>query len=736
MYNFLKRNVYILLLILFSLVIYHTWFFTLGIIKTGDWGYYYKETMATLNIHWFSLWLGDTYGRVLFDVAQAPTYALYGYLVKFLNFDFVINQRLVYLYPIALLTPLFSYFFLRSLKLNSVASFVGAIVYSFNTYFLVLQTGHMTLMGAFCFAPLVVLMYIKTLNTLNLSRTLITGLLLSIEFAYEPRATYITVWILFFYAIYFLFFIQRELIIKNILRIGIIAFLPIFTLGLINVYWIISLFNTQSNGIIGIFGRLLFGGEFYNILYSFTLFHPFWTGREIASFIPQPIPLYFWLIPFFAILGLFLNKNNKYVLFFGLIALLGIFLSKQVAHPFPGVYPWLYIHLPGFNAFREASKFYFLVALGYSVLIAAFINWLWESQNKTKLFKYVKYLVIFLIAGMFLWNTKSLITGEYKTLFITRRISNDYLIAKDFVKKQNEYFRTFWAPSSSHFSFVSYVHPLADWSIPQIIDNPDGKESKIEEKLKPGEIQIRLLNKPYTNYLLDILSVRYVFIPLREKVNDDDLFFFQNKERVYYVNQLNKISYLHKIDIGTKDLVVYENYGYRPHMYATAEKETIYKDLRRSQQDKICDHCESKVLDYDVRYEFVSPTQYKFTIKDAKEPFYFNFSENFHSDWKIRIGNFNWWDVLLSKNYFLSDENHLRNDAGLSSFYIEPEQVCKVYSCKINKVGGYDIEGTLYFAPQSYMYLGLIVSGSTLVLVIGYLVFVLGDSIYGKRKNK
>jgi len=48
--------------------------FYIRIIKGGDWGYYYKETMATLNIHWFSMWLGDMYGRVLFDVGQAPTY--------------------------------------------------------------------------------------------------------------------------------------------------------------------------------------------------------------------------------------------------------------------------------------------------------------------------------------------------------------------------------------------------------------------------------------------------------------------------------------------------------------------------------------------------------------------------------------------------------------------------------------------------------------------------------------
>jgi hypothetical protein len=740
MFNFFKRNACILLLIFFSLVIYHTWFFTLGIIKTGDWGYFYKETMVTLNIHWFSLWLGDIYGRVLIDVGQAPVYALYGYLSKFLNFDFVINQRLLYLYPIALFTPLFSYFFLRSLKFNSIASFIGALIYSFNTYFLVLQTGHMTLMGAFCFAPLVIAIYIKTLNTLSFPRALITGILLSVEFAYEPRATYIIVGILLFYAIYFLFFIQRKLIKENIFRMGIIAFLPVLTLGFLNVYWILGLLHVQSNGVGDILGRPLFGDEFYNILYSFTLFHPFWTGQEIAVFRPQPIPFYFWIIPILAILGLYLNRRNKQVLFFGLVSILGIFFSKQIAHPFEGIYPWFYIHFPGFNAFREASKFYFLVDLGYSVLIAAFVNLLWENRSKTKLYMYSKYLMTFLIAGIFLLNTKPLVTGEYKTLFVTRKINNDYLIVKNFIKNQNEYFRSLWIPASSHFSYYSDSHPLSDLSIFQIVDKPDKKELKLEEKLKPGEIQIRLLNKSYANHLLNVLSVKYIFIPLREPVNDDDPFFFKSKERNYYEDQLNKILFLHKIDIGTKELVVYENYGYRQHIYITNNQESIYS----TGSGQVSKDQEYKTIDY----KFINPTQYKFTVKNVVGSFYLNFSEAFHPDWRIRIGDFNWWDVLFSKNYFIDNKNHLRNDALLNSYILNPKSICpprglvavgakrRDNGCTKNMDGSYDIEGTLYFAPQSYLYLGLIVSGSTLVLVVGYLIFELGKGIQKRTRNR
>jgi hypothetical protein len=45
-------------------------------------------------------------------------------------------------------------------------------------------------------------------------------------------------------------------------------------------------------------------------------------------------------------------------------------------------------------------------------------------------------------------------------------------------------------------------------------------------------------------------------------------------------------------------------------------------------------------------------------------------------------------------------------------------------SCKNNPNGSYNIRLTLYFKPQSYFYLGLIVSGVTLAGCLGYLGWI------------
>ena len=51
---------------------------------------------------------------------------------------------------------------------------------------------------------------------------------------------------------------------------------------------------------------------------------------------------------------------------------------------------------------------------------------------------------------------------------------------------------------------------------------------------------------------------------------------------------------------------------------------------------------------------------------------------------------------------------------------------------KENPDGSIDVRMTLYFKPQSYFYLGLIISGTTLLVLIGYL----GYDTIRRRKNK
>jgi hypothetical protein len=87
------------------------------------------------------------------------------------------------------------------------------------------------------------------------------------------------------------------------------------------------------------------------------------------------------------------------------------------------------------------------------------------------------------------------------------------------------------------------------------------------------------------------------------------------------------------------------------------------------------------------------------------------------------VGSFA-WDDAFGANYFLPDAFHSESDATLNSFVIDPRYIRQnlpASAYKVNPDGSIDIELTSYFKPQSYFYVGLIVSGATLLVCLGYL---------------
>ena len=714
-----KRTIFsLLILFIIAITTYWRWI-SFNLFTNGDWPYFFPNTFKffSFNYTWLNLYdMGSvnlTVWRFIVVFAQSII-AGFGYGAN-------VSEKIFIFWPTIFFGNLFSFLLVKRITRSNIAGLIGAIVFNYNTYYLVSSDAFL-LYAAAPWVLLSLLLFIKGLEVSKKYLFVISGLTLFIASSYDFRVAYMAVLLLFFYSLYYLFFIQNLKISKVLLKGLARSFVTFFTFGFLNIYWVLPMLKLGSLTSNAALDRSLFGNEFLNINYAITLFHPFWTGTKSAWFIVEPIMVYFWLIPIIAFLGLYLNRKNKNVLFFGIIALLGIFLTKQVGIPFSGVYAWLFAHLPGFNAFREASKFYFLVALGYAVLIGAFVKYFFENLKSVKV--YFKYILVVGIALLFLWNIKPILTGEIGGIFVPRQIPNDYLIAKNFILKDADYSRTIWVPSSSTWSIYTVMHPMISIAsaLPEYTYWTNYVNSLPVDKYPEGKLMTKALNLPLSNNLLDISSVKYVFVPTTDIANDANVFVFYGESRQYYIDQLNKINWLKRINIGTKELVVYENENYKPHLYLTDEKETIKKDVR--------------VQTKDIRYEFVNPTEYKVTLKNINASEYLNFSEAFNPQWRIRVGRFNWLDVITQKNYFLSDKSHFQNDATLNSYLIDPKTVCKVYkveSCKVNKDGSYNIDMTLYFAPQSYLYLGLIISGGTFILILGYLGLVFGRNIYEKN---
>jgi len=710
-----QNRILFIALCIIALVIYNKWIFTAGIISHGDWGYYFKETQNAYFQNSFSLWRSlSSFGGISLDVGQGPTNFYYAVLSRFFNLDFNISERIVHLWPIVFFTLFSSFILLQSIFKNRVAIGIGVLVYMYNTYFLTSQTGHLTLMAAYSIAPLVLYSFMRTLEEKRFIWGVITGLIFAVCGAYEPRASYIVFGLLGIYFVFFLITLGKtEFKFKNIINISLYAIVPFVIFAFLNVYWVYALATLGGITSNALFSRSLYGSDLFTIMYSLTLYHPFWTGTELKIYAIQPIFAYFWLYPVLAVLGLMLHRLNKKILFFGLISIIGIFLSKQADVPFPNMYSWLYSHFPGFNAFREASKFYFLTALGYSVLIGAFFSWIWDNSSENRLKSLGKYLITIVIIFVILLNTFSYITGGIGTLFKSRQIPHDFLTVKDFILKQNNYFRVLWVPVSSRWSIYTDTHPKVS-----VIDLVNSDWKNYVDDIKPQNSDYdnitRLFADENTNQLLDLSSIKYVIVSIRVKDNEEDWIGSLDNRREY-VRTLDNVSYLKRIDVGTKSITVYENENYRPHLYLSSEKGT---NINQGRFDKVV-------------YVHKSPTEYSAVLKNITGPTYLNFSETFHSGWKLRVGKLSWLDALLQKNYFLSDEVHSSTSLGYNTYLIDPKKICKEFSCKRNSGNSYDIPVTLFFRPQLNLYVGMGASAVALVLITAYITYYVS-----KKRNK
>ena len=714
-------NKYIYVIIVLTIVIVYKDWLSLHILKGGEWQYYFPESLKAK--YYTGTWMSnETLG--LFNNVIIYRFPIEMFLSIFglFKLDSRYADLFVFYLPIIFGFPLAAYFSGRYFfKFNLAATIALIYVFSFNSYFLFINAaGHLHINVASATGIIAFFLYAHSIKKKSAVFVVFSTLLLFMSGIYDFRPTYLSILTMFFYTTYYLFFnlhlkqkyLKEKLIhifkeiYNNYKYLGVEILIAILLFS----YWLIPAISTNSINYNIATNREMFGGQFFDITQSFTLHHPYWNGSEPISFIKNIPPLYYWLIPILSLFGFYVNRKNKTVVFFTIVSLLGVFLAKQASLPFSSIYGWMYQSVPGFNAFRESSKFFFLIVLGYGVLIASFVDWLWKDKHKKTLNISVKYILTFLVIILFAWNTKPVFTREIKTMFIPRQINNDYFIFKNFILKQPEYFRSLWVPTVSSWSIFTNNHPKIS-EVGDLTELYADIEGGISEKL------INLFNNPDLKTYLDISAIKYVIIPIRDTTNDDNPFYYYGDDRQRYIDKLDKVKYLKKINIGTRDLIIYENLDNKPVIYQTNKSETLAENVPYT----------------NIEYNQVGPTEYKVKLTDISSSVFINFSDTFNKEWRLRVGEFNWFNALIDSKYFISDKNHFKNDAGFNSFLINPVEICKQYQCIKNKNDSVNIDITIFFKVQSHFYLGLIISGTTLVVCIGYLFINL---IVNKKKNE
>ena len=149
--------------------------------------------------------------------------------------------------------------------------------------------------------------------------------------------------------------------------------------------------------------------------------------------------------------------------------------------------------------------------------------------------------------------------------------------------------------------------------------------------------------------------------------------------------------------------------------------------------------------DVAISYQEINPTKYKVFLKGIGSNAEVVFAESFHPDWRLYINNnqtyagyFDFRDIgYLIKASQFGATHHVANDYingwTINSTYIKQNFDRSYY--RENPDGSIDIEMTLFFQPQSYFYLGFIISGVTLIGCLGYLGWDLMKRRTGSRED-
>lgn len=330
------------------------------------------------------------------------------------------------------LGALFTYLYLRKIKLGQFAATLGAIIFVFSGFF-VCHLKHVNVIDAAIWLPLIFYLTELYFEKLKFNKLLWIGIFLAIQFlAGMGQISYYT---LMAFSLYYVFkglvfikanqqlklyklliklFWQYGLIIIIFLALSVIQLLP--TLELMNYTWrngglvfsdsIISSLHPR-NLLLFIF-PFLYGNPAYNsyltgqAVEQINVFGMYW---EICGYIGllTVILSFLGLISYF-----FYHSYKKYILFFLILLISGWFFALGGFNPF---FPYLWKIIPWFKNFRSVGRFVLLMIFSLTVLAAMGSQLLTDylkQQRKLKsvvIQKFIKVLIfIFIVADLFLFG--------------------------------------------------------------------------------------------------------------------------------------------------------------------------------------------------------------------------------------------------------------------------------------------------------------------------------------------
>ena len=554
----------------------------------GDWRYFWQENL----IHFIGIpqaW--DASLNTGIGKSALPTLWINSYLyitAQFIRTGMNWTQigLLFWIIPSVFFT-FFSAFYLFRYLFPKIkyGAYLAGVIYIFNTYFILLITGGQAGVAlAYSITPFILLRFIKVMDSSALRDSLFAGLLLSMQFLFDIRLAYISLTII---ALYFVFSRasyqdKKKLFIYSFLIPGIITLM-------IHNYWILPLvffkLPPMPNGYVSVAGFKFF--SFADFSHTISLLHPNWPENKFGKlafmkpeFIILPMIGYTSLI-FIKVKAKLKSRElnrNKLILFFSVVGIIGAFLSKGANGPMGEINIFLFEHFPGMSLFRDASKFYMITAISYSMLVPITISEIFHTiEKKFRLFlRYGVIAFVVLYCGVLLiqaFNNNVVLRGP-------KKVPQEYVKLKELIIRDDSFYRTLWIPQWQRFGYFSNLNPAIGRGEIIPISNP----ANMARQLKKDDI-IRKLTE---------IGVRYVILPYD---SENELFLNDNEydENIYKNTKKEldtNLNLVKKINFGK--IFVYEINNSKDRFWTISGSKLIWKEVSASEYEIKLENHESK----------------------------------------------------------------------------------------------------------------------------------------------
>lgn len=581
-----------------------------------------------------------------------------------LGFSFSALERILIILPFLLIGTLGVWKLGKYINLSDNAKFISALFYLTNTYILlVIDGGQLTIALSYASFPIAYLAIEKSIQG-GYRQKILAGIFVSVVGFFDIRFVYVLFLLSFVRFLYeFLFLNSKDRIwwILDWVRMGVV--LALVVIGL-NFYWLLLLFKVPLSSSTY---TSLTQTSFVSLIslgHAMLMLSPHWFKNVFGQV--TDLKFEFILIPILVFLAPVLKPKNRLVGFWLVVTVLAIFTTKGSSEPFSKFYPLLYFNIPGFSLFRDSSKFFFLVALSYTVLIGIAVDEIIKRVSsikiKTAFVVVLTIYLLFLIRPIFL----GLMTGT----FSKPPLQNEYSKLANLLEKDKVFSNIFWIPTISPLTNLNLEHPSLEAA------RLAQKRPFAAGTVGDYEIFNYLREAPYMGQLFDVASIGYIIYPYLDLRRDN---FHQDNIRYYYtfLDQLSERNWLSKVDFSIPLLKTKQHqdrFFITPNTWWVIGSDNIYNEATKSAKLALSQNAlifaeeylglgaridelpEAKIVlnkktDLDLAASFIKPSNLIFPAKNL------DFEPNKSGWWKRETSDLIRWRSFLQTKYGIDNQD-------------------------------------------------------------------------------